>query len=181
MTEKIICNAEDLVAIADAVRASTGSAVNYNVPELSVAAVDAIGSGGGEDVTAETETYTDLLTDLEAAVDALPDAGSGGSGAETCTVSIQNNEGTIGVAFYTTVDESGNVVYKSDYGLGGGGEITCVCNSVMMLITVDYNLQTTVYNCDNLYSYGDTHVFGVNAVSGGTASITFTGTDESPE
>jgi hypothetical protein len=37
----------------------------------------------GEDVTAETETYTDLLTDLEAAVDALPNAGSGGSGVST--------------------------------------------------------------------------------------------------
>lgn len=32
----------------------------------------------GEDVTAETNTYTDLLDDLEAAVDALPNAGSGG-------------------------------------------------------------------------------------------------------
>lgn len=61
----------------------------------------------GEDVTAETETYTDLLTDLEAAVDALPDAGSGGSGGsvETCTVTITyagpplpNTEGKI---YYT--------------------------------------------------------------------------------
>lgn len=43
----------------------------------------------GEDVTAETNTYTDLLTDLEAAVDALPDAGGGsGGGVETCTVTI---------------------------------------------------------------------------------------------
>ena len=32
----------------------------------------------GEDVTAETNTYTSLLDDLEAAVDALPNAGSGG-------------------------------------------------------------------------------------------------------
>lgn len=33
----------------------------------------------GEDVTAETNTYTSLLTDLEEAVDALPDAGGGGA------------------------------------------------------------------------------------------------------
>lgn len=38
----------------------------------------------GEDVTAETETYTDLLTDLEAAIEELPDAG-GGSGGEMKT------------------------------------------------------------------------------------------------
>lgn len=42
----------------------------------------------GEDVTAETETYTDLLTDLEAAVDALPDAGSGGAAVETCSIRL---------------------------------------------------------------------------------------------
>ena len=46
MDQKIICNAEDLTAIADAVRASTGSTNTYNVPELSAAAVNAIGSGG---------------------------------------------------------------------------------------------------------------------------------------
>lgn len=46
--------------------------------------------GSGEDITAETTTYTDLLTDLEAAVDALPNAGSGSSGGsvETCTVKL---------------------------------------------------------------------------------------------
>lgn len=43
MSEKIICNAQDLVAIADAVRASTGSTETYNVSELSEAAVDLIG------------------------------------------------------------------------------------------------------------------------------------------
>ena len=47
----------------------------------------------GEDVTAETNTYTDLLTDLEAAVDALPDAGSGGGSVETCTVTIEQKWG----------------------------------------------------------------------------------------
>lgn len=47
MQEQIICNKEDLTAIADAVRASNGSTETYNVPELSVAAIEAIGSGGG--------------------------------------------------------------------------------------------------------------------------------------
>lgn len=51
MAEKIICDVEDLVAIADAVRASNGSAEVYNMPELSAAAVSAIGSGGVETCT----------------------------------------------------------------------------------------------------------------------------------
>lgn len=47
---------------------------------------------GGEDVSAETAEYTELLTDLETAIDALPDAGSGGgSGSvETCTVEVRS-------------------------------------------------------------------------------------------
>ena len=44
MQEQIICNKEDLVAIADAVRENIGSTKSYNVPELSVAAVEAIGT-----------------------------------------------------------------------------------------------------------------------------------------
>lgn len=45
----------------------------------------------GEDVSAETAEYTELLTDLETAIDALPDAGSGGDKTPgTCTVEIQN-------------------------------------------------------------------------------------------
>ena len=46
---------------------------------------------GGEDVSTETAEYTELLTDLETAIDALPDAGSssGGGSLETCTVDVQ--------------------------------------------------------------------------------------------
>lgn len=62
MTEKIICDAEDLTAIADAVRASTGSTETYNVSRLSEAAVNAIGSGGVE--------IDDTLTVAGAAADA---------------------------------------------------------------------------------------------------------------
>ena len=46
MDEKVIANMSDLTAIANAVRNSTGSTETYSVPELSVAAVDAINNGG---------------------------------------------------------------------------------------------------------------------------------------
>lgn len=49
-------------------------------------AIDTIPAG--EDVTAETNAYTSLLDDLEAAVDALPDAGSGGAAVETCSIRL---------------------------------------------------------------------------------------------
>ena len=44
MSEKVICDKEDLTAIADAVRTSTGSTGTYNVPELSAAALSPIES-----------------------------------------------------------------------------------------------------------------------------------------
>ena len=46
MNEKVICDKEDLTAIANAVRTNTGSSDTYNVSELSVAAVSAIENGG---------------------------------------------------------------------------------------------------------------------------------------
>lgn len=65
----------------------------------------------GEDVTAETTEYTDLLTDLEAAVDALPDAGSGSGAVETCSVRLYADDYLCQLltVSYTSVDSSGNV------------------------------------------------------------------------
>jgi len=61
-----------------------------------LAALEGKAAGGSnEDVTDETNTYTSLLTDLETAIDALPDAGSGGDGSgavETCTLNITSDD-----------------------------------------------------------------------------------------
>lgn len=47
MSEKIICDKSDLVAIADTVRAKNGTSETFSVPVLSAAAVQAIQTGGG--------------------------------------------------------------------------------------------------------------------------------------
>ena len=47
MSEKVICDKADLVAIADATRAATGGTSTFSVSELSVATVQAINEGGG--------------------------------------------------------------------------------------------------------------------------------------
>ena len=59
MSEKVLCEKSDLVAIADAVREATGSAENYNVSELSAATVEAISAGGSG---GNVETCTVTLT-----------------------------------------------------------------------------------------------------------------------
>jgi lysophospholipase L1-like esterase len=69
MTNKIVCNAEDLTAIADAVRASNGSTNTYNVPELSAAAVNAIGAGGSGVNIDDTLTIAGAAADAKAVGD----------------------------------------------------------------------------------------------------------------
>ena len=60
MSEQVICNKEDLVAIADAVRNSTSSTETYSVPELRVATVAALENSGSATAVLYTEqTLTD--------------------------------------------------------------------------------------------------------------------------
>ena len=81
MSEKVICEKSDLTAIADAIRASNGSTESYNVSELSVAAVEAISSGGESDNsllfgilerTAERVVIPGITTLGESALQGMP-------------------------------------------------------------------------------------------------------------
>lgn len=90
--------------------------------------------GGGEDATAETETYTDLLTDLEAAVDALPDAGSGGSGGtvQMCTVTIKAKFAITATGYVDYLTATG---YASEAlpTASNSIRIQCLANSILTL------------------------------------------------
>lgn len=82
--------AETISAAVDNTESYTGTQEN-KLEELKVILQ---GKAAGEDVSEETEEYTSLLTDLETAIDALPDAGSGG-GVETCTLTVGSPDGPI--------------------------------------------------------------------------------------
>jgi hypothetical protein len=72
---------------------------------------------GGEDVSAETAEYTSLLNNLETAIDALPDAGSGGGSGgsvEMCTVRGSDIEGICYYSDGTQVVEDGTSLYCGD-------------------------------------------------------------------
>lgn len=96
---------------------------------------------GGEDVSAETAEYTELLTDLETAIDALPEAGGGGGGGgsvETCTVIIGGGDmffpNLFGYA-YMTLDDNGQIVSKTAtfVSIDAPHEITCLVNSIFWI------------------------------------------------
>ena len=63
MDEKVISNVSDLTPIADALRSTTGSTKTYSVPELTVAAVNAISSGGGSVAIDTTLTQSGQAAD----------------------------------------------------------------------------------------------------------------------
>lgn len=77
--------------------------------EALIEQVKALPEAGGEDVTAEVTAQTTLIDDLEATVEALPDAGSGE--IETCTVIVDQCKDV----YYTSV-ENGQLVAKHSAG-----------------------------------------------------------------
>lgn len=95
---------------------------------------------GGEDVTEETNTYTTKLTELEAAINALPDAGSGSGSVETCTVTVTGCRHVV----YTGL-EDGNMVAMVSNGTNNSSSHTVqVCKG--MPIVCCYLRGLTVYN-----------------------------------
>lgn len=116
---------------------------------------------GGEDVTAETETYTDLLTDLEAAVDALPDAGSGGAAVETCTLICTNTKAT-SVFYQPTLGEAMN--WKPDEPGDTLGPVEILCGSIIS--GIPYDAVAT-----NATRIGNNSVWLITAPAGGTVTF----------
>jgi hypothetical protein len=130
--------------------------------------------GGGEDVTAETETYTNLLTDLEAAVDALPDARSG---VDTCTVVLDASSTTHRALYfsYTTVDSDGNVVGIAA-GPNSDADVTInnvVCGTIVTVYWNKHNIGQSYTNATAVISTSDYHfcAYLITAPAGGTVTL----------
>lgn len=134
----------------------------------------------GEDVTAETNTYTSLLDDLEAAVDALPDAGSGGGASvDTCTVTITGNDSSaVPVAYaYSTLTESGeitsvNIARNTDNVITIGGVI---CGSFVAAFLPNGMFSTYTSENAEVTEIGGTNFkyIKINAPAGGQAAVHF--------
>lgn len=132
--------------------------------------------GGGEDVTAEVTAQSTLIDDLEAAVDALPDAGD--DEVETCTVELGRDRDSFRpyCYSYTHLDDNGNVTSTAVKN-NSTSMVTLnnvICGSVVTVYWYQYfptyNLGLT--NATLLTSYDNYfNAFRITASAGGTASI----------
>lgn len=111
--------------VTNAQRIQANNAELREAIELAESLPDA-GTAGGEDVTAETNEYTEKLATLETAITALETelegkASGGGSGDEvaTCTIEIINE--TMGTTFESYLFELFFVAYENGEYKGYGG------------------------------------------------------------
>lgn len=116
---------------------------------------------GGEDVSAETAEYTSLLTDLETAIDALPDAGSGGESGndgsvETCTITFSTTTSNAAPRCIVTRYVDGQIVCTSnEFRNGQPVQYTdIICGSLFFAYDPDW-ICINAYYSDNIVLFDD--------------------------
>lgn len=123
---------------------------------------------GGEDVSAETAQYTTLLNNLETAIDALPDAGSGGgTNIETCTVTFSNSEGIF--VYYASLSEAGEILHAFHEGTNDGSPLTSVIKGTGITFVSEH----WIHNLNATIATGAIAEF--TGMEGGLISFTLTG------
>lgn len=151
----VLCEEKDIIDIAEAIRSKTNDTNTMYVSEM---ANKIISIQGGEDVTEETNAYTDKITSLKSAITALETElqgkTSGGNGSvETCTVTITNPLPCTWTAFYNSL-ENNSIIGKSEslyYGsLAGTATITAIQGSVVVFIeavNIGVGMEFGMENC----------------------------------
>lgn len=139
--------------------------------------------GSGEDVTAEVTAQTELIADLESAVNALPEAGSGsgsGGGVETCTVTMNHTLGQYlsggGSITYTAYDNGTFTTNNIPFTILYANRVleNVVCGSAIT-IYMDFSgkyISTITGNTSQIYKIGRMTIYQVTNEAGASDTIT---------
>lgn len=130
--------------------------------------IDADGSKvtGTFSIDSELITQDDLIAQIQAAVDSLPEAGSGSGGSasyDTCTLQINNQSSEQPKLAYTSI-ENGKIVakYLTIYEPYSVTSITCLCGSVLNFYSrFPISSSSIIYIGSMESSYS--RVYGINA------------------
>lgn len=127
----------------------------------------------------ELTTQDDLIAQIQAAVDSLPEAGgsSGGSASyDTCTLEINNQNNVQYILAYTSI-ENGEIVAKY-IKLTSPTSITCLCGSILCCYVPGSLISTSLIklgNIDGDYYYSNAYRVDASANEIITATVTFGG------
>lgn len=120
--------------------------------------IDAISQS--EDLSAELTEYARLNAELEATIDSLPEAGSGGGGGvETCTIKIIDNTGYAGffTIDFTVLQNDGSIgrlVFDST-GSGTTSIDNVVCGSMFCPNMANFGYAGIPFTSNNLPNFAD--------------------------
>ena len=130
----------------------------------------------GEDVTAETNAYTEKITQLTTAVTALENelagkAGGGEVNLETCTVEFSGGYFSFNNTFYYTTIENGAITTKTIVTATLPLTLSnCLCNSMLSIHSAASQLIPTT-GAEILSQDNYIHVLKITAANGTTALI----------
>lgn len=156
MSEQVLITKEKLNNVANKVLDITGETSGKTLDELNTTLTN---------VNNEITTQGDLIAQLQAAVDSLPEAGGGGGSLETCTVTLETNGPTVGgiLVYYTNENQelaTETFTFKSSI------TIKCLKNSIIstsnggMRVNTSGSLEVLYRNalCLVLHVFGDGNV-----------------------
>ena len=123
MNKQILITKEKIDNIANKVLNITGETSGQTLDELNTTLTE---------VNAEIATQEELIAQLQAAVNSLPEAGSGGSGSiETCTVTYSPKSPTAPSTYQIKYTDSTGKINTTDYNPQQSIEIVCQKNTLI--------------------------------------------------
>ena len=127
-------------------------------------------------IDSELNAQDELIAQIQAAVDNLPEVGSGGSSYDTCTVNI-STDGNVSILqiAYITVSSNGKIEFVRDSSDPNSYNLTCLCGSAIS-IHVSLNINDINYSqSSQAYCYpftANSYLCEIRALKDETATIT---------